>query len=97
MGRSLNQKETTVLKNTIRRLSKMCDSPTLYVGHTNAIEWAMLMLEDALNGNQVHLHAFGKAISLETALKWDQAEEVIRGLDARKKEIHEAVSKGEFQ
>ena len=55
MGRGLNNKEQTVLENTMKRLSKMCDSPTLYIGHTRAIERALLMLEDALSGQHSNL------------------------------------------
>ena len=103
MGRGLNQKETTVLKNTIRRLSKMCDSPTLYVGHTTPIEWAILLLEDALQegGDLSHplmnFQLMMRARSAETALKWDEASELLEVLNKRKKAIHEAVAKGEFQ
>ena len=96
MGRSLNNKETTVIKNTIRRLSKMCDSPTLYVGHTTAIEWAMLMLEDALNGNHDHLTGFSKAVALGTALKWEEAKHENHLLNEAKRALHGKVARGEL-
>lgn len=96
MGRGLNTKEQTVISNTIRRLSKMCDSPTLYVGHTIPIEWALLMLEDAINGEGIYLKILQQTISAETALKWDEADKLLQLLTDRKKAIHEAVEKGEY-
>jgi len=96
MGRGLNNKESTVIINTIRRLSKMCDSPTLYVGHTTPIEWALLMLEDAINGEGIYFRIIMEARSAETALKWEESRELLKLLTDRKKVIHEAVKKGEY-
>ena len=96
MGRGLNNKETTVIINTIKRLSKMCDSPTLYVGHTTPIEWALLMLEDALTGEGTYFKILMEARSAETALKWDEADKLLQLLVERKKAIHEAVEEGEY-
>ena len=96
MGRGFNIKESTVITNTIKRLSKMCDSPTLYVGHTTPIEWALLMLEDAINGEGIYLRIMMEARSAETALKWEESRELLKLLTDRKKAIHEAVEKGEY-
>jgi len=96
MGRGLNNKEQTVIFNTIRRLSKMCDSPTLYVGHTTPIEWALLMLEDAVNGEGIYFRIMMEARSAETALKWEESRELLKLLTDRKKSIHSLVEKGEY-
>lgn len=80
----------------------MCGSPTLYVGHTTPIEWAILLLEDALYDElgrshpMMNFQLMMQARSSETALKWEEANEMLEILNKRKKAIHEAVSKGEF-
>lgn len=96
MGRGLNNKEATVIENTIKRLSKMCDSPTLYVGHTNALEWALLMLEDAFEGSQRHFSKIMQARADEVALRWDEAHEKNRELKEHIKGIHEQVKEGDY-
>ena len=95
-GRGLNNKESTVIINTIKRLSKMCDSPTLYVGHTTPIEWALLMLEDAINGEGIYLNILQQAIKAEALSKWVAADKCLELLTHRKKSIHSLVKEGEY-
>jgi len=97
MGRDLNQRETSVILNSMKRLSSMCDSPTLYIGHTRAIERALLMLEDALNGHHGNLSEMMQGRSHEALGNFDLMRDSIKKTQEHIEEIHASIKKGEYQ
>ena len=96
MGRDLNQRETTVILNSMKRLSAMCDSKTLFIGHTRAIEYAMLMLEDALNGSPDNLREMMQGRSHEALGNFDLMRESINNTRQHIEEMHTDIKEGRY-
>ena len=97
MGRDLNQRETSVILNSMKRLSAMCHSPTLYIGHTRAIERALLMLEDALNGHPDNLMEMMQGRSHEALGNFDLMRDSINKTQQHIDEMHASIKAGDYQ
>ena len=78
----------------------MCKS-SMYVGHSIPLEWALLMLEDALEGNAGATHESNFTLicrtrSHETLGQFEEANECYKEINKRKYAIIDKVIAGDL-
>lgn len=99
-ARGFNQKEEAVLKNMVRRLSKMRRSPNIWSGRTHVLKFAQLLIEDALTDHTrdrpSSFRVLHQAAASETALKWEEAEELRNELIDRLAILDDLIDKGAY-
>lgn len=92
-----NQKEEAVLKNMVRRLSKIRRS---HAGRTYVLKYAQLFIEDALTDHTrdrpSSFKVLHQAAASETALKWAEAEELRNELHDRLAILDDLIDAGDY-
>ena len=99
-AREFNKKEEAVLRNMVRRLSKIRRSPNVYAARTHVLKYAQLLIEDALTDHTRErpssFRVLHQAAASETALKWSEAEELRNELLDRLAILDDLIDKGDY-